>query len=247
MRVDAQGNVYVAGSMSGDGPGVKLGEGPQFVTKLDARGNILWTHRFGHSSVATLLPAVTVDAQGHAIVAGATVASGTDSSAFVTKYDPEGAVVWTRAFGGTGADRATGVAVTDDDEIVLVGATSMELPGRTGPGNFVRRYDADGNELWTRPVAAGTTPTISVAASGDLVVGVTLGATSSLVRLAPDGTENWSRALVFPSAANNAVNRIGVDESDHLLVAGYVMGALPGQTAASTNRPDAFLIKLAPP
>ncbi len=60
--------------------------------------------------------------------------------------------VWTDQFGTTGYDKGWGVAV-DATGVYVTGTTGGVLPDQTGAGSddvFVRRYDTDGTEVWTR-------------------------------------------------------------------------------------------------
>ncbi|MBI2934480.1 MAG: SBBP repeat-containing protein, partial [Chloroflexi bacterium] len=63
------------------------------------------------------------------------------------------ATTWTRQFGSSGYDYASGVAVDGAGNSYLAGYTYGALPGQTSSGSddaFIRKYDPTGNELWTR-------------------------------------------------------------------------------------------------
>src|SRR5262249_59490266 len=101
---------------------------------------------------------VAVDASGVYVAGdtdgtlpGQTGAGGRD--AFVRKYDGAGNQLWTRQFGTSGFfDSALGVAV-DASGGFVAGFIDGTLPGQTSAGDidaYVRKYDAAGNELWTR-------------------------------------------------------------------------------------------------
>ncbi len=89
---------------------------------------------------------------------------------------------WTRQFGGSSIaqDQAWGISV-DASGIYVFGETWGTLPGQTSAGSvdaFVRKYDADGTEVWTRQFgsSSGDQPFgISVDASGIYVAGLTAG------------------------------------------------------------------------
>src|SRR5271169_1170715 len=78
--------------------------------------------------------------------------------AFVRKYDPQGTQIWERGFGGpavanVAAISGSAIYVAGHTEWDLVKQVYYVLPGQTSAGfrdAFVRRYDPDGNELWTR-------------------------------------------------------------------------------------------------
>ncbi|HUP14789.1 MAG TPA: SBBP repeat-containing protein [Acidimicrobiia bacterium] len=85
--------------------------------------------------------AIAVDAAGNAYVAGFTGSENFPTSgalqpaksglydAFITKLDPTGAVVWSTFFGGSGDERAHGIALDDDGNVIVMGRTdSDDLP-----------------------------------------------------------------------------------------------------------------------
>ena len=72
--------------------------------------------------------------------------------AFIRKYDGDGNLVWTRQFGTAGYDVALGVA-THANSVYVMGSTDGTFHGQTSGGSldaFVRNYDSDGNEVWTK-------------------------------------------------------------------------------------------------
>src|SRR5205085_2866670 len=161
--VAADGSVYVAGDLPRALPGQTSAGGiDAYVRKYDAAGNELWTRQFGTGG-ADCVGAVAVDASG-VYVAGYThgtlpgQSSAGDEDAFVRKYDAAGNELWTRQFGAFGTERAFGVAA-DGSGVYVAGVTAgtPPLPGQTSLGfadAFVRKYDAAGNELWTRQFGA---------------------------------------------------------------------------------------------
>ena len=77
-------------------------------------------------------------------------ALGSDD-AFLCKYDTDGNKLWTRQFGGDGADIAH--AVYADETGVYVAGSTGGMAGQSHVGGadaFIRKYDAAGNEVWTR-------------------------------------------------------------------------------------------------
>ena len=185
------------------------------------------------------------------ILPGQTNAGGYD--AFVRKYDADGNTVWTRQFGSSATDYAYGISV-DASGVYVAGYTAGTLPGQTSAGGydaFVRKYDADGNEVWTRQFGSSASDQasgISADASGVYVTGYTSGAlpgqtsaggTDAFVRkYDTNGNEVWTRQ--FGSSASDQASGISVDASG-VYVTGFTYGALPGQTYAGSS--DAFVRK----
>jgi hypothetical protein len=166
ITTDSSG-IYVAGSTDGTLPGqVSAGYDDAYVRKYDVDGDELWTRQFGssstYSSAFDYAHAITADSSGIYIAGdaggtlpGQTSAGGVD--AFVRKYDAGGNELWTRQFGSSSiylddTDHAYAITAVSSG-IYIAGSAGGTLPGQTGAESrdaFVRKYDADGVELWTR-------------------------------------------------------------------------------------------------
>jgi hypothetical protein len=83
---------------------------------------------------------------------GQTYAGGPDD-VFLRKYDHAGNELWTDQFGTSGDDFPAGAVAIDESAIYVGGLTTGALvPGVPNAGDydlFVRRYDANGNAIWT--------------------------------------------------------------------------------------------------
>ncbi len=77
-----------------------------------------------------------------------------DKDAFVCKYSAAGNTVWAKQFGSAKYDSANSVAVDGNGNVYVVGVTygavASPVPGGTIADAFVRKYDANGNQIWTR-------------------------------------------------------------------------------------------------
>jgi hypothetical protein len=252
-------DVYVVGLANTALPGqVSAGGQDAFVRKYDGDGNELWTHQFGSSGFASEATAVAVD--GSAVyVAGIALGalpgetSAGDNDAFVRKYDNNGNELWTRQFGTSGSDQVAGLAA-DPSGVYLSGFTGGTLPGQTSAGGqdaFVRRYDTDGNVLWTSQFGTSVTDSatgISVDPSGVYVSGFTGGTLAGKISARDDdafvrkydatGTVQWTRQ--FGSAGADQATSVAIGATG-VYVAGFTSGALPGKTSAGGQ--DAFVRK----
>jgi len=261
IAVDGSG-VYVTGSTNGAFPGqTSAGSQDVFVRKYDVEGNEIWTRQFG-TPEGDAASKIAVDASGM-YVAGSTPGalsgqtSAGNNDAFVRKYDLDGNELWTRQFGGANFDAAVGVAV-DASGVYVAGNTEGALPGQTSAGPrdvFLRKYNFDGNELWTRQFGTSDDEiarAVAVDASGVYVAGRTGGAlpgqTSAgsgdafVRKYDVDGNEIWTHQ--FGGSGDDEARGVAVDASG-VHVAGVTDGVLPGQTTAGGE--DAFVAKLAQP
>jgi hypothetical protein len=100
--------------------------------------------------------------------AGFLVSRGS-SDAYVVKYDADGAILWSRSFGGCSGDGLAGLAIDDDGGVIVAANVSYvsgdppcdpyfggeRIPTGFAPGPYgalaaLTRYDADGAELTAR-------------------------------------------------------------------------------------------------
>ncbi len=270
ISLDSTG-VYVAGQTRGALPGqTGAGGDDAFVRKYDADGNEVWTLQFG-SSENDIAGAISVDSTGVYVVGYMNlhfkpVPAG-DQVAFVRKYDTHGNEVWRREIATsiksqTRLNTVPDGIVVDSTGVYVAGTTSGTLPGQTSNGGqdaYVRKYDADGTEVWTRQFGTSLTTEaigISVDSTGVYVAGATFGTlpgqTSKggqdafLRKYDADGTEVWTRQFGTPDAGSTsypdpeAVRAISVG-STGVYVLGTTVGTLPGQTSSGGR--DAFVGK----
>ncbi len=243
MTVDASNNVYVAGITFGAFPGQSSpGLGDAFVRKFDPSGNELWTRQFGSTdSIATTgALAVAVDRTGNVTVVGYTddtlpgqTSAGNDD-AFVRKYDANGNELWTRQFGSSMYDRADGVAVDAAGNVYIAASFDSGVSDQTND-IVIRKYGANGAELWTRRFgASGNDIACDVVAdaAGNIYVAASINGDwkfehDGLVRkYDTNGTEVWSR--VISSGADDRATAIALDGSGYIYVAGWAVDPLPG-------------------
>lgn len=152
--VDAAGNLFVTGWAHGLQPGQPSAE---FERKFDAAGNELWARQFDSRGYSYVQPAV-FDANDNLYITGST--SGPlpgESDGFVRKYDADGNELWLRPFGTDGIAISYSATLDPGGNLYVAGVTNGALPGQTHVGYtdaFLRKYDAAGNELWTRQFGA---------------------------------------------------------------------------------------------
>ena len=248
--------VYVAGSTDGVGEG-SAGRSDVHVRKYDLSGNLSWSAQFGSAS-GEAANGIAVDQSGNVYVGGYTNGdlegeNAGSMDAFVTKLDASGALLWTRQFGTSSYDRIYDVSVDVGGNVYLAGGTGGVL-GASSSGYtdaFVRKYDAEGNHLWTEQFGSPGSEAaqgIALDDSGNLylagytsdVLGAAdLGDYDAYVRkLDPSGGHLWTRQ--FGTSGEDWAESIAVDGDGNAYVVGYVEGLLGASTSGSY---DAYVRK----
>jgi hypothetical protein len=153
IAVDSSGNAYVTGStLSTNFPVVAAlqsfnnGSSDAFVTKVNFNGEQLVYSTFLGGTQADAGQSIQVDSSGNAYVAGYTFSPnfplvtplqsvlGGGADAFVAKLNAAGsALTFSTYLGGSGDDRAYGVAIDGSQNVYVTGATvSGNFPTTTG-------------------------------------------------------------------------------------------------------------------
>jgi hypothetical protein len=265
LAVDAAGNIYLAGDSDGLPGQPDAGGVEAWVQKYTPSGTLVWTRQFGTAGdefigfssggVAVGGDAVYVGGFTTGAFAGATNAGGFD--AFLRKYDLAGNAQWTVQFGTAGFDDIHDVAADGSKSIYVAGSVIGQLPGQTAGGGsdgFVRKYDKDGNVVWTRQFGtAGFEHHNAIAfdSTGVYVTGHTDAQLTDqpnagmfdiyVQRYDRDGVLEWTRQ--FGTAASDVPQSVAADAGG-VYITGGTDGALPGQTFAGAR--DVFLAKFNP-
>lgn len=192
---------------------------------------------------------VAVDSEGGIYVVGTSSGSfghqlntATGEDVFLTKFDSEGNVVFSRLLGASGDADVYGIAVDSEDNVVIVGKTDSALSTSdvidtddtlNFSDAYVTKISKRGDEIFRYQLDTyGETAAYSVAidSNDDIFVGgYTKSAISStsgfsggkdalILKLSgSDGTLTDSN--VFGTSANEVIKGIAVDDNDNLVVA----------------------------
>ncbi|HZD80696.1 MAG TPA: hypothetical protein VE646_11745, partial [Actinomycetota bacterium] len=114
---------------------------------LEAVGRADISVRWSRSAGAELASVASGD--GAIYVTGSRMKTDGNTAMLLVRYDPSGAVTWTRSWGPRRARTdGTSVAVGPDGSVFVVGNVSAE--NMEGGGWFIRRYSSNGALLWHR-------------------------------------------------------------------------------------------------
>ena len=264
VATDEAGNVFLVGQTSGVLPGQSRqgGFSDAYLRKYDGEGNELWTRQFGGQGDDAAQD-VAADDSGNVYVVGNTAGNfpsgtivGGISGAFLRKYSSDGAELWDRQFGVENFASANGLDVDIAGNVYVAGQAEGALPGQIGAGfndAFLRRYDSEGQLVWTVQFGAeGGDFATDVAVDGKghvYVVGWSRGERPGRLnaisihtfvhKFDGDGQELWARQL--DAEGFDRATGVVVDSQGNAYVVGWISGVLPGQVQSGAT--DAFLAK----
>lgn len=143
--VDDAGNVVSLGVNSfGD-----IVEDSILLTKLDAMGSLLWNREFRVDERHNVR-GVEITNDGSLFIAGYStkVSEDVENSAFLSRLDREGNLIWTAHLDYPGDQTFTGISIGGDNSVYLAGRIRCELDGpecpNTGYGNaFLARFNVN--------------------------------------------------------------------------------------------------------
>jgi len=191
------GSIYMVGrtTMSNLEGQPNAGGGDAFITKYAPDGTIAWTKMIGTTGDETAR-AVTTGTDGMIYVTGSTTGdldgqfnNGLWKDGFISKFNPDGAKLWTRGFGATvnREDEGRAIATGPDGGVYVTGYTnsnywqgsypsdgvSYSPSGNTTTDAFLTKYSSDGSVLWTQMITSANFDggnAITVSADGSVFV-----------------------------------------------------------------------------
>lgn len=279
MVTDVNGNSYVIGGFANSisfGPTTLTGgpDGNTFIAKYDSNGNMIWANAITGTSVVESAD-IAVDASGNPYITGNfkgtvtlgkfTLTSSEDRSAFVTKFDQSGKVVWAKKAGSADGDvRGTNIAVDVNGSAYVTGnffktATfgGVIITATKNEQLFISKYTSEGDISWVK-MAGGLgscfTHDITTDQSGSLYLtgqfwmtaafgtttltnhsDVTRPADIFVARYDANGNALWAKQAGGPEGSDVGTG-IAVDETGNSYISGFFQNrATFGSAAVSGN------------
>jgi uncharacterized delta-60 repeat protein len=269
LTTGLEGSIYVSGYTTGSLDGqTNSGNTDAFLTKLNPDGTKVWTKLLGTSGEESAT-ALTTGLDGSIYVSGYTTGSldgqtnSGGTSAFLTKFNPDGTKAWTKLLSNIGGTSAAAVITGLDGSILVSGYAGGSLDGQTNSGNqdaFLTKFNSDGTKAWTRLLgtpSGDNARALTAGLDGAIYVsGYTGGSLDGqnpngngdafLTKFNPDGTKVWTKLMGTNSEDIAYALTTGLDGA--IYVSGYTLGSLDISTHGQTNSGelDAFLTKFNP-
>lgn len=174
----------------------------------------------------TSAAAIVTDAQGFSYVVGTTrgdiganLSDGAEDL-FLSKLDSEGAVVWQRSLGASGAAEGAAVSLAPNGDIVVAGTVKGAFDGAASDGDMlVARFDTHGNETFAtlvRSAGADKASAVAVGTDGAIFVGGKSGRGDAfLARL--DAAGRLVERRTIDSGGSDGVTALAIDGNGALL------------------------------
>ncbi|MCL5098722.1 MAG: hypothetical protein M1608_14565 [Candidatus Omnitrophica bacterium] len=179
VAADAQGNVYVTGSIFANAGAW----GDLLLAKYDSDGDLIWLRQTG-SDVVDYGSGVAVDKTGNVCVTGVfhltvlgplgdPVTDPALQKIFIAKYNAQGDMLWEKKIVGKGdsLNLGKGIGMDGEGNVYLTGRfvdTNLFGPNMvSGYGSFLAKYDGAGNLLWATNASKGMVEGIAVSDQGD--------------------------------------------------------------------------------
>ena len=201
---------------------------------------VLWTQTYDTGDF-DYVNDVAVDVSGNVVVVGSQ-GEAEASDLWVRKLDPDGETLWTQTYAGAAGmrDAALGVAVDEAGNVIVAGYETMAAGGTDA---WIRKYDPDGETVWTRTNAGA-------AGGDDKASSVAVDATGSILVVGEEttgagDTDLWLRKYEAGGGTSWTQMLDGFDDDDraHGVAADATGNALAGGYSDGGPAPTSWILK----
>jgi hypothetical protein len=238
---------------------------PAVPAVVDREIEKLWTKTLG-TSLNDTSKGVAIDSNNNVYITGYTrgILDGNTNEglddAFLTKYDSNGTIIWTKTLGSDNYDYNQALAIDSNNNVYITGYTQGNFDGiltQGGSDAFLTKYDSNGNKQWTKTLGSASNDySWAVAIDSNNYVYIT-GYTADdldgntnvneggwdvfLTKYdSADGTIIWTK-IVDDNTSWDYSKGLAIDSNNNIYITGYTGGDLDGNTNQGSI--DAFLTK----
>ncbi len=231
VRVDAGGNVYVAGFTNYQ----------QFANflllKYSPGGILLWERIYaGSDSSADHINAMELDAAGNIYVAGYSQETGQQLNITTIKYNAAGNQQWKTSWDDSShqSQSAYSLAVDDAGNVYISGRTDI-IPSNSSYDykGVILKYDSAGVLQWSIiDSTVSSARSLKLDNNGNLLYGGTIGLSSSadigIRKYTTAGTLLWKTAIDGPASGEDLFAALDIDCDDNIYALGQTRGSSQG-------------------
>lgn len=207
-----------------------------FILKLNGDGNVNWydypLSLLGNGIVGGGANDLAITTSGGFVIAGYMAYADSSSDFWVKQLDTNGERVWEKTYGQTGADHATSIIQTDDDNdgnandgFIVAGYTdSNSDPTQVNYALWVLKLDAAGDIEWQKSYSGGGLYfSIRQTANSDYLIAGSQGGDVWVLHLDSNGEIVWQKS--YGATPNESANAIEVTLDGGFVTAGLLRGA----------------------
>jgi flagellar motor protein MotB len=245
LLLNQDGTIIVGGEIEAAGTdesGKKRRDRDLVILKMATQDKVFWRQQLGGKKDEILNDLIAVRDGGYLAI-GSTASSDLkgfkgDTDLWLVKIDEQGAVEWTRVYGGKGDDRGLCVIELTEGGFLIGGESgsrngSMRSPHHGGFDSWVAKLNREGAIIWEKHFggmgnekavrlhedSTGRYVVVNTSDSRDQDVAVNFGRTDVWVFSLDDKAEiTWQRN--FGGEGNDDVRDSHLDENGHLTLAG---------------------------
>ncbi|WP_096331397.1 hypothetical protein [Nannocystis exedens] len=285
LAVTPAGDIVLAGDFAGS---IDFGGGPLqnltathdlFLVQLTGDGEHVWSESFHGGDALVGIKDLALAEDGDILLTGyfftsldlggAPLVANDKADAFVARFSPTGAHLWSRSFSGTDAQLGGAIDVDPDGNAYVAGWFWDSVDAGTGPlvstgadDLFVAKLDPAGATVWAkhfgdagnqrgRGLVVDSAGRVTIAGSNrgsvDFGGGPLAGPKGSgfLAQFDGDGAHLWSRLVCTDGSS---ASDLATDGLDNLITTGNFLNTcdLGGQVLVSSDQYDAYLAKFTP-
>jgi len=209
------------------------GNGDAWLIKTDANGDTLWTKTFGGVGTENG-QSVRQTSDGGYIITGEIHPFGPGSiDIWLIKTDANGNALWTKTFGGSGADYGRTVQQTSDGGYIITGSTASFGAGDLDV--WLIKTDANGDTLWTTTLGGNLHDTGNSAqqtSDGGYIITGSSGVFAALFKTDANGDSLWGKAF-GPGGGDTGSSVQQTSDGGYIITGGT--GAIPDLWLLKTN------------
>jgi hypothetical protein len=213
-----------------------------YLLKVGQDGGIVWEKRIDGSSNESVRSVQETDDQGFIMVGRKAPLQSTNAMIYLIKTNEDGDTTWTRTFGGTMGEAASGLSVcqTWDGGYIISGYD--RLGGCEQSKIYLLKTNVSGDSIWANTYGemgpeTGGYSVKQTPDGGYIVVGIMSYGDPYAMKTDAIGDSIWLKT--YGGSENDAARSVCLSSDDCYVIAGST-------TSFGSGGPDVYLIKLKP-
>ncbi|KYC56856.1 MAG: Beta-propeller repeat protein [Candidatus Methanofastidiosum methylothiophilum] len=191
-----------------------------------ADGDLIWERRYDNLRIDVGY-SVAVDSNNNVIVTGKSQSTSSpfNHCYYTIKYDSNGNLIWGKRFGNFNSNRAYGVAVDSNNNIIVTGYI-RDGSSDTTKDYYTIKYDPLGNVIWERRYDRGREDhpyAVAVDTNNNVIVtGSSINSSDNpdyyTIKYSENGTVLWEKA--YDSGRYDYASGVAVDSNNNVIITG---------------------------